>query len=593
LLAPDASNGPLPNAGTAIGNEQAASTNEPAVVSAAAADTVAQVPVNLTTPPAVPHALAVALPTPVSNGISSKASDIMHSTPAALSPAMLAGGVSSQQMALACNSMVRLPLQHKDAPAATPIQFQLPLAPAMADSSTPLLKSRPAVNMPLVQQVLQPTCSLQPINLSLQPIHNGTGLPQQLLHGAGVTSEGLAATPAATAAAFGEPDFQPLNKKGKRQGYQIEPAALQRLIQKQIDAKQTPQQQQQQQTQQGAASCSDDQQLQQQQRLLPQQQHRPRSFTRIPSLVQQQHAEQQEQQQQQQSDFEPPAGHPADAAAPADMDCCTSPSVDVAVGLDASQMQLAASLESPDACLSLKLPGSLNGELHQPVDLDSSKVFGSAQKRLRLSLGDEHHVLAASPVLHLRGLLASPGGQPTPPAAAAGKSAAADEGPGAGYGELATPSKFFSGSPVPLAARKALLQGTPETPSLFGHAAEAATPPWPGKCLDKDPASCPLRTIKERAAAVDQPSSWVPVAGVGSTPAEAAAVLGVPAAGCFSATPASNPVLVPVSAGPDPASVAAAGVVGRGRGSTDGGSQQLVTPPGRDQLGQATPVTEA
>eukprot|EP00775_Hariotina_reticulata_P007171 gene7171-7385_t len=380
LPAPDASNGPLPNAGTFVGHEQVLSATEPAVVSAAtstaAADTVAQVAANLTTPPAVPHALAVALPTPVSDVNSSKASDIVQSAPAAQSPGVLAGGVSSQQMALACNSM------------------------------------------------------------------------------------------------------------------------------------------------------------------------------------------------------------------------CSSPSGDVAVGLHGAQLQLPASLESPDACLSLKLPGSLNSELHQPVDLDSSKVFGSAQKRLRLSLGDEQYTLA-SPILHLRGL-PSPAGQPTPSAAAAVGSAAAGEGPGAGYVELATPSKFFSGSPVPLAARKAL-QGTPETPGLFGHAAEAATPPWLGKGLHTDPASCPLRTIREQATAVDQPSSWVPVAGGGTTPAEAAVVVGVPAAGCFSATPASNPVLVPVRpSGPEATSVAPAAGVGPGHdGSVAAGAQQLVTPPGREQPVQATPVTEA
>uniref|UniRef100_A0A383WN17 Uncharacterized protein n=1 Tax=Tetradesmus obliquus TaxID=3088 RepID=A0A383WN17_TETOB len=499
--------------------------------------------------------------------------DGMLSMPAASVPpaaVVLSSGLNSQQM-LACNGMLRLPLQQQKpgetTPAAaaahvTPQQFHIacPTVDAAAHATPALLL--PALGNPLMQHMLMQQAQQQQL----------VQQQQQQQASPGVFVPVITTT-------------QPNTRKGKRRGYSIQPEALKALVARQMQAKRQPKSEQQQE-QQDPQQQQEQQQmqpptgLQQQQlgaRLQPQQQHRQRSMPRVPPMLHQPHA-----------------GGSLDglAAAAAEEE---SPGSAVPGLLP---LQLPMSLVSPGAaCLGLKM--TCAEELEQPgvqLELDTAKLFGSAQKRLRLSICDEPHLHAACGSLgghqqdQLTAALISPVAVPAaaavardaavaalPPAgagAAAGQhhtslelphvglvtpskffagspvatlGGAATRGSATGVGAdvpqpvFATPSKFFSGSPVAddAAYKRSSLQDTePETPLLFGHGAAS---PWPPRQLAMDmqpPAVCGAgaaaaaaagsnssvlrssggagmaassRQDANTAAGGAQPMSWVPV----------------------------------------------------------------------------------
>jgi hypothetical protein len=530
--------------------QQTPAASKPAVADAAA----------VTAPFCTPMATLAGAPgaglLPMHTPVGVKQQDGMMSMPAASAPpaaVVLSSGLNSQQM-LVCNGMLRLPLQQQQqktgeftpagaaAAHVTPQQFHL-ACPSVDAAATPALLL-PALGNPLMQHMLMQQAQQQQQQQQQQ------------------TSPGVFASVITTT--------QPNTRKGKRRGYSIQPEALKALVARQMQAKQQPKSEQQHDPQQDPQQQHDQQQmqpptgLQQQQlgaRLQPQQQHRQRSMPRIPPLLRQPHA-----------------GASLDAAADSGLAAAAveeSPGSAVA-GL--MPLQLPMSLESPGAaCLGLKM--TCAEELEQPgvqLELDTAKLFGSAQKRLRLSICDEPHLHAARSSMgghqqdQLTAALISPVAVPAaaavardaavaalppaglPPAGAAAAAAAehhtslelphvglvtpskffagspvatlggaATRGSGTGVGAdvpqpvFATPSKFFSGSPVAddAAYKRGSLQETePETPLLFGH---GATSPWPPRQLAMDmqpPAVCGAGVA---AAAAGSSSSVLRSSGAG------------------------------------------------------------------------------
>jgi hypothetical protein len=467
----------------------------------------------MATLPGAPNAGLLPMPTPL--GGKQQQDGVLMPAPAASGPpaaVMLSSGLTSQQM-LAANGMLRLPLQQKpgDVTAAaaaahvTPQQFHL-ACPSGDTAATPALLL-PALSNPLMHHML------------MQQAQQQQFLQQHQVH----TSPAVFAPSVITTT-------QPNTRKGKRRGYSIQPEALKALVARQMQAKQPKreEQQEQQDPQQQQDQMQPPTGLQQQQlgaRLQQQQQHRQRSMPRIPPMLRQPHA----------GGLDPAV----DGGLPDE-----SPGSAVA-GL--MPLQLPMSLESPGAaCLDLKM--TCAEELEQPgvqLELDTAKLFGSAQKRLRLSICDEPHLHAARSSLgghqqdQLTAALISPvavpaaaavardaavAGRPpavVPPSAAAAAGdpntsmemphvglvtpskffagspvattgGAATRGSATGMGAdvpqpvFATPSKFFSGSPVADDAafkRSGLQETEPETPLLFGHGAAS---PWPPRQLGMD-----------------------------------------------------------------------------------------------------------
>lgn len=424
----------------------------------------------------------------------------------------------------------------------------------------------------------------------------------------------------------------------KRQGYHIEPAALQKLIEKQQLEAQRKHEQEMQATvasnahiSQAAAEAEaaaaaaaaaatagpEDNPDEPPPRQQQQQQPRARVLSRLPPQVREQAerqaaerarkaAEQQEQEE-------------AEAAAEAAADTSGSSRQHSAVGSGAFQQQQQQPMTAADC---LESPNGTLGGLRLPVgpdldpqgqgldmDLESGKLFGSAQKRLRLSLCDENGSLlpGGQPLI-------SPVVLPTPSPAVAVDSAPAPgpAGGGAGSGaagsssaaaapavavqsqEAPTPSKFFSGSPVPQTERRALGHRAPETPVALVTGAPPARKPDVQEAL-LDPIRGGAQGADGAAGQGEGGSGggWVPV------PGQAPAVPG--------AKPAPPPP--PASTGGDaddmqldPAAAAAMPVpespvkqvtaVGAGQQAGGGGeSMVLQTPEGQDQVVAATPVT--
>jgi hypothetical protein len=233
------------------------------------------------------------------------------------------------------------------------------------------------------------------------------------------------------------------------------------------------------------------------------------------------------------------------------------------------------------------------------LDLEAGKLFGSAQKRLRLSLCDENGALlpggqplitpvvlpTPSPAIAASGPgPALAGGVGGDTAAAGGSSTAA----GAASQEAPTPSKFFTGSPVPQTERRAFGEHrAPETPVALGAGPQPARQPDLQQALG----------TAVKAPAGGSSSSWVPV------PGQAPAVLG---ATPIPAPPAASEAMDDLTM--DPAAAAAMPVpespvkqvaVGHQEGSGAGGSvggsgdggMVLQTPDGQEQAVAATPVT--
>jgi hypothetical protein len=270
-------------------------------------------------------------------------------------------------------------------------------------------------------------------------------------------------------------------------------------------------------------------------------------------------------------------------------------------------MTAADCLESPNGSLGgFQLP--VGPELDPQgrgldMDLESGKLFGSAQKRLRLSLCDEH-----GSVLPGGNPLFSPVVLPTPSPAITATQAPALAGGGAADGsstaaaraavatsqEAPTPSKFFSGSPVPQTERRALGHRAPETPVALGTGA-----PPQRKADVQEALLDPLRGGGAQGAdgAAGQAeggsgSSWVPV------PGQAPAVLGAtPAPPAAAGGDGDGMVLDPAAAAamPLPESpvkqVTAVGARQQGVGGGGEGGLVLQTPEGQEQAVAATPVT--
>lgn len=478
-----------------------------------------------------------------------------------------------------------------------------------------------------------------------------------------------------------EADDGKLSKK--RQGYHIEPAALQKLIEKQQLEAQRKQEQELQAV--AAASARVSQAAAEAEAAAaaaataaaaaaavsapppasgsnppdeppprqPQQQHRPRVMSRLPPQVQEQ-AERQaaerarkaaEQKEQEEADA---AAAAAAAAADGTGSSRVAHSVRAVGGggvfAQGGGRQQAAPMTAAD-CLESPNNGSLGG-LRLPVGpeldpqgpegmgmgLDNSKLFGSAQKRLRLSLCDEHGSLmpggqplispvvlpTPSPAVHAATPAPVPGlagrggaGAGAGPACGGGGSSAAAGAAAGGDGgqaaaavgtsqEAPTPSKFFTGSPVPQTERRALGHAEPETPMalLMGQAPartadvqEALMDPLRGGAQAKAEGAAAGHTEGGAAGG----SGWVPV------PGQAPAVLG--------ATPA--PPAPPAAGGEgddmelDPAAAAAMPLpespvkqmtaVGAAQAGVSGGGESggmvLQTPEGQEQAVAATPVT--
>jgi hypothetical protein len=438
--------------------------------------------------------------------------------------------------------------------------------------------------------------------------------------------------PGSEAQQAAEADDGKLSKK--RQGYHVEPAALQKLIEKQqIEAARKYQQEQQAAAAAAAAkaaAASGDRPDEPPPR--QQQQHRPRVLSRLPPQVREQAerqaAERARKQQQQQQEQEEGAGdNTADGSGSS-----RAPAVVGGAFTHAAQQPMTAAdcLESPNASIAgLRLPvgdlstmDSQGGELN--MELEAGKLFGSAQKRLRLSLCDENGSLlpggqslmspvvlpTPSPALAAHTPAPAVTGTGVTAAAAGGSSAAA--GPGAGgvvvpSQEAPTPSKFFSGSPVPQTERRAVIQRAPDTPVALG------TGPPPHR-LEPQLQEALLEPLRAGAAGPEgghtgtaeqgSGSSWVPVPGqapavLGSGPvptAPPAAAAGVgegPGDSMVLDAAAAAAMPVPESPEKQVAVVGEQAQGGGGAGGSGGGEGSLVlqTPQGQEQAVAATPIT--
>ncbi|KAF8068451.1 maoI [Scenedesmus sp. PABB004] len=407
---------------------------------------------------------------------------------------------------------------------------------------------------------------------------------------------------------------------GKPPGCSLEPDAIKRLVERQVHAKRARPL-----ADQAAGgvyrAAAAHQRLQQ-----GQQHHRQRCLPRVPQP--QRHA-----------------GGGAPGALPLE-----SP----AGGLPLLPLQLGG-LESPDPCLGLTLPCVPVEELEPPVhlELDASKVFGSAQKRLRLSLCDDGAGAAPPPATDLQASLTSPvvfgasapagsgargggagvgavlahaaAGEPRPGALAtpskfffAGSPLPDAPAPGSCGGggaalapAFATPSKFFS-SPLHGAARR-LVGGTPGTPVLFSLC--SPTSPWPRQ-LQAAPAAAATATTAAAGGSALRSAASVARAVAGGASEEAAGLQHswVPQlATSLSAALAAMPDAAALAAAPtdDPAACtpAAGGLAGQqggvcvklepGEGAALGAAPPapagallaLMTPAGAESQQAATPVT--
>lgn len=443
--------------------------------------------------------------------------------------------------------------------------------------------------------------------------------------------------PGSEAQQAAEVDDGKLSKK--RQGYHVEPAALAKLIEKQqIEAARKYQQEQQASAAAAAAKAAAAAGERPDDPPPRQQQHRPRVLSRLPPQVREQ-AERQaaerarKQQQQQQEQAEGAGDNTADGSG--------SSRAPAAVGgafTHAAQQPMTAAdcLESPNASIAgLRLPvgdlstmDSQGQELN--MELEAGKLFGSAQKRLRLSLCDENGSLlpggqslmspvvlpTPSPALTAHTPApAVPGTGVTAAAAAGGSSAAAAGAVGPGgvviaSQEAPTPSKFFTGSPVPQTERRAVGHRAPDTP--------VALVTGPPAHRQQELQEALLEPLRAGAAGPEgahtgqgeqgSGSSWVPVPGqapavLGSAPVPTAPPTAAPAGGegpgdslVFDAAAAAA---MPVPESPVK-QVAAVGEQQQGGGGGSGGgsgggggegSMVLQTPQGQEQAVAATPVT--
>lgn len=409
-----------------------------------------------------------------------------------------------------------------------------------------------------------------------------------------------------------EADDGKLSKK--RQGYHIEPAALQKLIEKQQLEAQRKQEQQQGGTAAGnssqasraaaaaaaAAGATADKNAEDPPPRQQQQQHRPRVLSRLPPQVREQ-AERQAAERARKQQEEAEAQEAGEAAGSSRAQAAAGPGA-----LSQQQMLTAADcLGSPD--------GSMGGLQLRVRDLDPQdmeleepgKLFGSAQKRLRLSLCDDQGSPTRGPSSHP---MVSPVELPTPspamvpaptpaPALAAGASSTAAQAAAAATAsaEAPTPSKFFSGSPVPQAQRRAVLPQTyPDTPVALGQpplkqeAQEVLLEPFRGGAQGPE---------GQPGQAEAGSSSWVPVPGQapavpGATPVPA----GPPAAveGDELLLDPAAAAAMPLPESPVPVKQVAAEPHQQHKQQQQGGGEggpMLQTPQGQEQQGTATPVT--
>jgi hypothetical protein len=482
-----------------------------------------------------------------------------------------------------------------------------------------------------------------------------------------------------------ETDDGKLSKK--RQGYHIEPAALRQLIEKQQLEAQRKQEQELQAV--AAASARVSQAAAEAEAAAaavaaaaaaaaavsapptaagsnppdeppprqPQQQHRPRVMSRLPPQVQEQ-AERQaaerarkaaEQKEQEEADA-------AAAAAAADVTASSRVAHSVrAVGgggvfaqggrQQGAPMTAADCLESPNngSLGGLRLPvgPELDPQGHEGLSmgLENSKLFGSAQKRLRLSLCDEHGSLmpggqplispvvlpTPSPAVHAAtpapvpglagrgGAGAGAGAADGSSSAAAGTAAACGAGAGAGGSgqqaaavgtsqEAPTPSKFFTGSPVPQTERRALGHAEPETPmALLTGQAPARKADVQEALMDPLRGGAQAHKAEGGAAAgqaeggAGSGSGWVPVPGqapavLGATPAPPAP----PAAGADGDDMELDPAAaaaMPLPESPVKQVTAVGAAQAGGSGGGESGGMVLQTPEGQEQAVAATPAT--